>query len=106
DGGVEIGEGLIPGNVGQAEAIVVGVVVIVAPLERMGAVNLGHVVTEFDDDVVRTVRGSPTPLLKVGKILHGKVEVAVGPVGYAYPPILPPHRLGGNSVALRRTGID
>ena len=100
DRGVEIGEVLIPGNVGQSKAIVVGVVVIVAPLESVFADNLGHVVPEFDDDIVRTVRGADTPTGHVGKILYGKVEVAIGPVGYANALLFPPRRHGGNSVAL------
>src|SRR5262249_51113512 len=81
DRGIEIGEVLRPGNVRQAEAVVVGVVVIVTPLERVGAVHLGHVVPEFDDDVIGTVRSAYSPGGgPVVKILDRKVEVAVRPV--------------------------
>ena len=79
-----------------------GVVVIVAPLERVGAANLGHVVPEFDDDIVRTVGRAHAPGGGVGKHDYGKVHVAVGKVGYTNPLLFPAHRSGGNSVALRR----
>src|SRR6266478_4562731 len=69
----------------------------------MGAVDLGQVVPEFDDDIVRTVRGAHAPGALVGEILYGKGDVAVGPVGYTNPLALPPYRGGGNSVGLRGT---
>src|SRR5262249_674953 len=78
------------------------VVVIVTPLERVGAVNLGHVVPEFNDDIVRTVWRAHAPRGGVGKHDDGKVGVAVGIIGYANPLLFPTHRRGRNSVPLRR----
>src|SRR5215467_10151980 len=78
-----------------------GVVVVIAPLECVRSVNLGHVVPEFHHDIVRTVRGANTPGAEIGKIFYRKSVAAVGPVGYANPLALPVSGLGGKAVGLR-----
>src|ERR1041385_1271010 len=78
-----------------------GVVVVVAPLERVRPVDLGHIIPEFDHDVIRSVRGADPPGRgSVVEILDREIQVAVGPVGYADPLIFPTRRLSRNAVAL------
>ena len=78
DGGVEIGEVLRPGNVRRSEAVIVGVVVIVAPLERVGAVNLGHVVPN-STTMLSDPFGAPTPVLVPSlKFSMGKLRLQSG----------------------------
>ena len=60
DGGVEVGEVRRPGNVRQSEAIVVGVVVVVAPLERVRPVTL-VMSSRNSTTILSEPFGAPTP---------------------------------------------
>src|ERR1035441_8000078 len=91
DGRQKLVEGGETGNVLLTFAVVMGVVVRIAPLQRVRSQDIGHVVLEIDHDVVRPVVSISAPRRELA-VVEGnlsEVRIAVRHVDHAdfvFPP--------------------